>query len=316
MPLRVDDAVEQAVLAVRAEHPAWGGRKIHHRLLALGMAQPPAASTITAILRRHGQIAPLASRQRGPMQRFERAQPNELWQMDYKGAIRTAAGPCHPLTIVDDHSRYALAVVACRDEQATTVCAALTATMRIHGLPQRMLMDNGPCWGRVDAMWTRVEVWLLRLGVAVSHGRPYHPQTQGKNERFNQTLKAEALVGQNFANPAACQPRFDRFVHSYNHERPHEALGMATPASRYRASPFAFPETLGPIQYLADDLVRHVGEAGIIRLGGVQYQVGRAFSAQPVALRATAQDGRWAVFYCHQQIALIDQRERSCQPQR
>lgn len=232
-PNRCEGELEEAVLAVRRDHPAWGGRKIRWRMIGDGWTHVPAASTITAILQRHGLIDDEESRKRGPMRRFERQTPNELWPMDFKGRVPTAvAGFCHPLTVVDDHSRYAVAVSACVDERDLTVRKALGDAMRRYGLPQRMLMDNGACWGKVVSAWTCLEVWLLRLGVSVSHGRPYHPQTQGKCERFNRTLEAEALRGRQFHDMQACQRSFDRFRHDYNHLRPHEALAMAPPVSR------------------------------------------------------------------------------------
>lgn len=311
-PGQVSPQIEQAVLAVRQAHPAWGGRKIRRRLELDGLAAPPAPSTVTAILHRHGLIDPGESAKRGPMQRFERAAPNELWQMDFKGPLTTAAGPCHGLTVVDDHSRYALGVVACPDQRAATVRAALAGIFGRYGLPERMLMDNGSCWGRPGAAWTVLEVWLLRLGIAVSHGRPYHPQTQGKCERFNRTLEAEALAGRCWHDLVHCQGEFERFRHSYNHERPHEGIALAVPASRYRVSVFAYPEVLAPIEYLAGDEVRRVGPAGFISLRKGRYQVGRAFVGEPVALRATVREGVWAVYYCHQQVATIDERQGVC----
>ena len=136
-----------AVLAVRAAHPAWGGRKIRARLLALGWVQVPAASTITAILHRQGLINPEDSAKHKAWQRFEAAAPNDLWQMDFKGHFAAAAGRCHPLTVLDDHSRYAMGLEACADERRLTVQSGLTAIFRRYGLPRKMLMDNGPPWG-------------------------------------------------------------------------------------------------------------------------------------------------------------------------
>jgi transposase InsO family protein len=180
-PGKISKEAEGAILAVRDAHPAWGGRKIRVCLERDGWDVPPAASTITEVLRRNGRIAPEETRNRGSMERFERSQPNELWQMDFKGKFSTASGPCHPLTIVDDHSRYAICVTACPDEREGTVREGLIAVFRLLGLPVGMLMDNGSCWKGTDAPYTGLTAWLMRLGVNISHGRPYHPQTQGKN---------------------------------------------------------------------------------------------------------------------------------------
>lgn len=306
-PRRVAPEVEQAVLSVRTEHPVWGGRKIGKRLEVQGQKVVPSPSTITAILRRNDRIEPGESQKHDPLQRFERERPNELWQMDFKGAVQTAQGDCHPLTVVDDHSRYAICVGACANEQAVTVRQKLTETFRIYGMPESILCDNGACWGRIESRYSVLGAWLLRLGIRLRHGRPYHPQTQGKNERFNRTLKAECLHGL-FHDLADCQRAFDRFRAVYNQERPHEALGMNPPASRYQVSCFSFPETLPPIEYLDADIVRKVGPAGIISYQDTHYQIGRAFVGEPVGLRPTAQDGVLAVYYCQHQVGEIDLR--------
>jgi transposase InsO family protein len=212
-----------------------------------------APSTITQILHRNGLIEPERSAAATPWQRFERGIPNELWQMDFKGHFALVDGRrCHPLTVLDDHSRFALLLEACADERRDSVQTALTAAFRRCGLPGTMLMDNGPPWGySQENSWTALGLWLVRLGIRVIHGRAYHPQTQGKDERFHRTLKFELLRHFNFTSLEHCQREFDRFRNRYNLERPHDALGLETPASRYRISPIPFPETLPPIEYPA-----------------------------------------------------------------
>lgn len=306
-PRRSTPATEEAVLAVRREHPAWGGRKIARRLQDLGQAAPPQPSTVTAILHRHGCVDPQASAQRQAWQRFEAAAANDLWQMDFKGHFALMQGRCHPLTVLDDHSRFAVAIVACPDEQEQTVHGHLTTVFRRYGLPQRMLMDNGSPWGMgdLDAL-SALAVWLLRLGVQVSHGRPYHPQTQGKDERFNQTLLVEVIGSQTFTDIPACQRRFDVWRDVYNDERPHEALGLAVPSSRYQMSPRPFPERLPPIVYGAGDVVRMVQTRGEISFRHRDFRVGKGLRGQPVALRPTTTDGVYHVFFCQAHVATID----------
>jgi transposase InsO family protein len=141
-PRRSSAAIEAAVLAVRDDHPAWGARKIARRLQDLGHS-PPAASTVHAILHRHGRIGPEAM-ERQAHGRFEREAPNLLWQMDFKGRTKLACGTwCHPLTIVDDHSRFAVALEACADERTRTLKARLERAMRRHGMPLAFYTDNG-----------------------------------------------------------------------------------------------------------------------------------------------------------------------------
>jgi transposase InsO family protein len=308
-PGRTPPAREEAVLKIRDAHPAWGGRKIRALLLRRGEVSA-APSTITAMLRRHGRIDPAVSRAHEPVQRFEHAAPNELWQMDFKGDMALANGHrCQPLTVLDDHSRYALEAAACADQRAVTVRQRLEAIFRRYGLPQRMLMDNGACWGvSAEERYTILSAWLLRLGVAITHGRPYHPQTQGKVKRLHATLEAELLASRRFFGLEDCQEALDAWRQVYNHERPHEALDMATPASRYRVSALEFPELLPPIQYGPGDTVRKVSGRGAIGFGGTHWFVSKAFCGQPVALRPTREDGQWHVFFCHQLILTLDLR--------
>ena len=307
-PHRTDAAMERAVRMVRADHPAWGGRKIHRRLLNLGYTEVPQPSTITQILHRNGQIDPRRSQQHKPFVRFEHKAPNELWQMDFKGhfALHTAQR-CHPLTVLDDHSRFSVGLFACSNQRTATVADHLTGLFRRYGLPERMLMDNGPPWGS-DAQhkYTRLTVWLMRLGIGVVHCRPFHPQTQGKDERFHRTLKAELLRYHTFENLSDCQHHFDPWRHTYNHQRPHEALDMAVPASRYRASSRSFPEQLDPIQYGPSDIVRKVHDGGRITYKGHNYKVGRAFVGYPVAMRPTDTDGQMEIYFLHHRITQID----------
>lgn len=310
-PGRTPAGTEATVVALRAMHPVWGGRKLRRRLQDLGQAAVPSASTITAILHRHGRLDEAASEARRLPTRFERAAPNELWQMDFKGMVTMTRGVCHPLTVLDDHSRFALALRACGDQTEATVRAELTALFRRYGLPERMLMDNGSPWGSSNAVhrYTGFELWLLELGIAVSHGRAYHPQTQGKEERFHRTLAVEGIGRRHFADLAHCQRRFDEWRDIYNLERPHEALAGDTPVTRYRQSARPFPETVAPFDYGPEMQLRRVDANGRLHFQGRQFKLGRALSGRPVGLRAMLPDGCFAVFFCGHQLARVDLRE-------
>jgi transposase InsO family protein len=310
-PRRTAASVEAQVLEVRAQsNNVWGGRKIKRVLEREGTTAVPAASTITEILRRHGRLVEGSPTHPGPLQRFERATPNELWQMDFKGHFAIHAGRCHPLTVLDDHSRYNLLLAACGDEQGETVRWQLEGAFRRYGLPLAMLMDGGPPWGDPGGdPHTRFTVWLMRLGVRVVHGRPYHPQTQGKEERFHRTLKAEVVEGRSFRDLAECQRAFDQWRPRYNHERPHEALAMATPGERYRPSMRSFPESLPAIEYAPGDQVRKVDSGGFISFKNRTWRIGKAFRGQFVALRPTSEDGVFSLHYCSHQVATLDLHE-------
>ncbi len=308
-PRHTNQAIEQAVIALRHKHPDWGGRKLRRRLLDLGDNGVPSPSTMTGILRRHGLLNPATAGQARDYQRFEHPHPNNLWQMDFKGHFALDAGHCHPLTVLDDHSRFNLALRACGNEQGVTVQTELTEIFRRYGLPERMLMDNGSPWGNDTAhRITPLTVWLMRLDIGVAHSRPYHPQTMGKDERFHRTLKCEVLSHNVFHSLAQCQRRFDRWRNIYNLERPHEALDLDVPARRYQPSRSAFPETLPPIEYAPGDSVRKVQAKGELFYRGNVFRIPKALRGYPVALRPTQSDGILSIYFCHTQVAEIDLR--------
>jgi transposase InsO family protein len=297
------------VLRVRDAHPAWGARKLRHYLARDGLITP-AASTIHAILVRHGRVEPPL---RSPAHiRFEHPAPNLVWQMDFKGRFPLRDRRwCHPLTILDDHSRYALCLEACSNEQGGTVKGELERTFRRYGLPMTFLVDNGTPWGSgPEVRWTKLGVWLLKLGVDVIHSRPYHPQTRGKNERFHRTLKAEVLALQTFRSFSDIQVAFDRWRHLYNHERPHQALDFDVPVSRYRPSPRSMPNKLAEPEYETTDIVRRIGTTkAYISFNGRLWPVPQAFCGERVALRPLATDGHYGIFFGARQIASLDLRD-------
>ncbi|PMQ13466.1 hypothetical protein JaAD80_21620 [Janthinobacterium sp. AD80] len=233
--------------------------------------------------------------------------------MDFKGhfALTDArAGRCHPLTILDDHSRYNLCLSACGNEQRSTVQTALQATFERYGLPERMTADNGAPWGTSGrAGLSQLAVWLIRLGIRVGHSRPHHPQTQGKDERFHRTLKLELLQRNGFESLDACQFAFDRWRERYNTVRPHEALQQQTPISRYRASGRAFPSVLPPIEYPSGDTVRKVSDKGEISFQNRRYFIGEGLRTQLVAIKPTTIDDVYEVFFCHKEIRRINLRD-------
>jgi transposase InsO family protein len=306
-PNRSDPEFERQVLRIRTEQSAWGAVKIRRVLENEGI-EVKAASTVHAILVRHGRIDPEESQKHQAWQRFEHPMPNDLWQMDFKGhfAIRNRQR-CHPLTVLDDHSRFVVCLKACENEKTETVQQHLTSAFRQYGLPLRMTMDNGAPWGS-DAIHrdTPLTVWLRRLGVRVSHSRPYHPQTQGKDERFHRTLKAEFLRGRHFEAFLAIQPLFDDYRNVYNQRRPHQAIGLETPIHRYQISPRTFPEHLPSIEYAASDQVRTVDDKGRVCFKGRKFPVGKGYRGYPVALRPTDIDSIWKVFFCCDSIAAVD----------
>lgn len=305
-PRRTAKSMEQAVLRKR-EETGWGGRKIARVLANEGQVEVPHPNTITDILRRNGKIRPEESPKHSAWQRYERSAPNELWQMDFKGHFAMLHGRCHPLTLLDDHSRFCLGLQACADETIATTQFHLIRIFRRYGLPLALLCDNGTPWGSgyPQLELSKLTVWLIRLGIQVRHGRPRHPQTQGKDERFHRTLKAEILQGPIFLDLEDCQRHFDPFRERYNLVRPHEALGLDTPSQHYQPSPLPFPELLPPVEYDTGQIVRKVQDGGIIYFKNREFRVGKALWGQPVCLRPTEVDGCLDVFFCSVKVDQI-----------
>jgi len=178
-PSRSSDEIVTLILETRSQFPAWGGRKLRQYLLNQDKYDIPCEATINRILLRHGCIEPEESQKRKPFIRFEREFPNELWQMDFKGHFKILqAGRCHPLTVLDDHSRYSICIKACASENTQAVKTALEEAFCTYGLPDAMTMDNGSPWkGSPPWRLSRLTVWLMRLGIKISHSAPRHPQT-------------------------------------------------------------------------------------------------------------------------------------------
>ncbi|SDI48308.1 MULTISPECIES: IS481 family transposase [Bradyrhizobium] len=307
-PKRSEVATEARVLMVRDKHPAWGARKIAHCLKRDGMAVP-VPSTVHQILCRNGRIKPTENAPPNPGHRFEKEAPNLLWQMDFKGHMPLTNGTdCHPLTMVDDHSRYVLCLKACANEQRLTVQDHLTATFRRYGLPDAFYTDNGSPWGDTSGVhWTGLKVWLLKLGVTVVHARPRHPQARGKNERFHRTLKDEVFAMRRFRNLPEVQQALDAWRIVYNLERPHEALGMDVPASRYRPSSRTMPDRLPKIEYDSREIVRTVSSTRhYISFKGRLWKVPQAFARERLAIRPLTREGLYGIFFASWQVASID----------
>jgi transposase InsO family protein len=306
-PGQTDGAIEQLVLAVRDAHPAWGARKIVSCLKRDGVV-PPAPSTVHEILRRNDRI--IAPAGGAPARkRFEKEAPNLLWQMDFKGWVRLGdRSRCHPLTILDDHSRYGLCIEACADEQGGTVKQRLELVFRRYGLPEAFFVDNGNPWGDSSGQrWTWFGVWLLKLGINVLHSRPYHPQSRGKIERFHRSLDDEVLDLKPLRNLAEAQCAFDDWRTIYNFERPHQALSQDVPADRYKPSSRPMPEREPKVEYDDGEIVRTVSTTkDYISFKNRLWKVPGAFRGECLAIRPISKDGRYGIFFAAHQIGIID----------
>jgi hypothetical protein len=231
--------------------------------------------------------------------------------MDFKGDVALGrGGRCHPFPIIDDHSRYLVGLFACGNQQERTVRGHLEAVFERYGLPEELLCDNGTPWSANPKEWTRIEVWLLRHGIRVIHGRTYHPQTQGKEERLNRTLKAEVLARQDLRDLGHAQELFDAWRTKYNHQRPHDALNLDVPATQFQVSTRRYQAKLPPIEYADGAEVRRVKSKGEIMWRNQAYFIGSAFAGEDVALQPTRAEERFEVYFAHVCLGEIDLRQR------
>ena len=309
---------EEALVALKGRHPTWGPKKLVHRLRAqraAGLApadlRVPAPSTAGAVLKRHGLVRPRrrSSRPAPPTQPMTPTDgPNAVWCADFKGQFATGDGArCAPLTISDAASRYVLRCQALARTDTATVLPLFEITFREFGLPLVLRTDNGPPFASTGlGGLTPLSVWWLKLGIRPERIAPGRPQQNGRHERMHRTLADEAITP-----PAptlrAQQRAFDHWRAVYNGDRPHEALAMATPASRYQASPRAYPGRAPQLAYPDADAVRRVRPNGTIRWQGREVHVTQALAGEPVAL-AWVGDGQWELAFGPLVLAVLDER--------
>ena len=319
-PGRTSIEMEAYIVAIRKENPEWGSKKVHKILLnqrqqgTYPFDMLPCKNTITSVFTRNGLITEEKSNKAQRWKRFEYDEPNALWQMDFKGFFQLLdQSRCYPLTILDDHSRFNVGLFACKNERHELVKNHLIDVFRKYGLPEKILSDNGPPWGTAGQetpdqvpAFSKLEKWLIRLNIKPIHGHAYHPQTQGKDERFHRTLKAEVLQYELLKNHMHCQDRFDIWREKYNCKRPHESIGQEFPVTRYKQSPRSYPEVLPPIEYNSNDIIRKVMGKGEISFKNKEFKVGKAFQGDFVALHQTEIDGKYDVYFCNQVIRSIN----------
>ena len=293
---------EQLILDVRTSNPTWGGKKIKAALEAAGCEGIPSAKTCGNILKRYGFISPEESMKHKAFQRFAREKCNELWQMDFKGDFLLGDGSrCFPLDILDDHSRFCIQITP--KSSASGVKESVLLAFEEYGLPDSILTDNGSQFSGFRGGYTQFERWLMDLDILPIHGRIMHPQTQGKVERFHRTMKAEALRTTP-ANLDHAKQLLNDWRWRYNELRPHEALGMKTPASVYTDSKRQFSEPK-PFTYDIGARLVKVNNWGYLRFGPIQVYLSETMKDTYLEIRLGDLD-TFRVIYRNYQIALVD----------
>ncbi len=256
-------------MALRAENPAWGGKTLRKVLVDQGYEDLPCVKTFNNILKRNGCISPEESLKHTPFLRYEKERCNEMWQADFKGDFPLLDGTrCFPLDILDDHSRFSIKIVPKHNTLGVT--KNFREAFHEYGVPDSVLSDNGWTFRGLHGGYTHFEKWLMDHNVLPIHGRVRHPQTQGKIERFHRTMKQELLAHREFLNLADADKSLQEWRTKYNHIRPHEALGMKTPAQVYTPSKRMYSDEVTPYEYSGEYHVIKVNSWGYVRFAGWQ----------------------------------------------
>lgn len=312
-PNQVEAKIVEALLGLRDTHPTWGPKKLS---TLLSRKQPvlemPARSTIALLLKRHGRVVDRKRRRRIPPQTAPFAScdaPNALWCVDFKGNFVTGDQTCYPLTITDADSRYLLCCQGLLETGFQHVRPIFETIFRQHGLPVAIRSDNGPPFAtRTAGGLSKLSIWWIRLGILPDRIDPGKPQQNGRHERMHLTLKNET------ANPPAStfgrqQVRFDDFQKEYNELRPHEALDMQTPGSRYIASPRPYPSRLAEVEYPDDWLLRRVCGCGVFHWHHQKVFISETLRGQTIALQAI-DDRYWRTRFATVPLGVFDSWKR------
>jgi transposase InsO family protein len=296
-PTTTAQEIVTQVLALKQAHPSWGAKKLHAILWPADA--PICVRTVDRLLARQG----LVNRRGKPAsgcQHFERSHCNELWQMDYKGAPVRAG--YWPLSLLDDHSRFCLALRAVERKTTEAAWSVLWDVLGEYGMPACILCDNGDGFNSVTSLGpTRFQANLWLLGVTTTHGRPHHPQTQGKVERFHRTL--EALIEQ-AGSRATARSLLEPWRQEYNWVRPHEALGQQVPGSVYVSSGLARPAHLPKHEAPAGAVMRKVDAAGRISYRNRVYLAGKGLTGDWVQI--CEEETGDALYYAGVRIAAME----------
>lgn len=308
-PHAVGEQMEQRITAIRGQHPLWGARKIHRVLEREGGDPVPAESTIGSILKANGLTVPRKRRSRArPSQTplAHASEANKVWCADFKGWFRSGDGErIDPLTISDAYSRYLLRCQAVKAADTEHSKPIFEAAFREYGLPERLRTDNGAPFGsNSDSGLTRLSVWWIKLGICPERIEPGKPQQNGRHERMHRTLK-QATASPPARDRRAQQRRFDEFLREYNQQRPHEALGQATPASHYQASARIYPRRVAEVEYPATWPVRHVYQGGQMRWHRQSVFVSHALEGEPVGLEPVGEQ-LWRAWFSFYELGIFD----------
>jgi transposase InsO family protein len=299
-PRQTAPKLVQQVIELRQRYPDWGARKLRIVLKREGIEL--GYSTIHRILLHHDLVRD-QDRRDVATQRFEREHPNELWQMDFKGPKQWTQ-TVGPLSVLDDHSRYLVVLQANGSTRGELVREQLESAFQWCGVPEGMLMDHGiPWWGgRAPLGLTQLSLWLMKQGVRLHWSGIRHPQTQGKVERFHGEL--QRALERRGTGALDGQAWLDSFRWEHNYVRPHEALGMRTPAELWHPSSRHYDPNPPRWEYPEGARVVKVDSWGKLRWGGRKWNLSSALCGERVQIVQI--DQRAQVYYCATLIRELD----------
>lgn len=284
VPGRTPSEIESVILQVRSENPEWGAKTILKVMENNGHTGLPCARNVNNILQRYGCISETESQKRKAFVRFQRENCNELWQADFKGDFALLDGSrCFPFDVIDDCSRFCLGIDA--KSRAGGVIASFETIFKEYGLPKAILTDNGGAFAAYGGGHTRFERWLMDLDVIPLHGRPLHPQTQGKIERFHRTMKNELLKRTAFLDLSDADRRLKEWRVKYNEVRPHEAINMYCPADVYIPSERKYPSSIEDYKYSGLYRILKVNYKGYLRFDGKEFYLSEAMVGAELEMR-------------------------------
>lgn len=317
-PLRTPEHLQAMIVAERKRHEDWGPWKI---VSVLARRHPevawPAPSTAADILQRHGLVARRRRRRSydhpgAPV--LEAAEPNDVWSADFKGEFLLGnARYCYPLTVTDAASRYLLACDGFPSPGLTRTRYSFERLFHVYGLPKAIRTDNGrPFATQAIHGLSRLNVYWIKLGIQHQRTRPGKPQDNGRHERMHRTLKKATTLPPE-ATFEAQQKRFDAFRHSFNDERPHQALGQTTPGSHYVSSSRTMPQRIPKPDYPPHAEVRLIKTCGRFKFRSHELFLSSALAGERVALEEI-DNGLWNICFYTQLIARLDERSLTIIP--
>lgn len=310
-PNATDEQAAELITLERKRRPAWGPRKL---IAYLSERHPdvefPSPSAAGAILSRHGLVRPRSRRRSAPPQTYPFADvngPNSVWSADFKGQFRMSCGlQVYPLTVADSYSRYLLSLAGFDGISWRTTRRVFERLFIDHGLPIAILTDNGPPFASVGlGGLTLLSAWWVRLGITHDRIKPGHPEQNGRHERMHGALEREVERPEGGLGP--WQRAFDNFRHTYNHERPHEALDMKPPASVYAPSPRPYPAKEAEVEYPQEYTIRRVRSNGEIKWDGGKIYCSQTLAGEPVGLIRTSEEF-WDIYYGKLKLGKLDER--------